>query len=393
MQLRVDDELVESVGGIGPVLRHNSGEGERARRLPAATLEALREAGFLRLYVPESLGGLETDPVTCARVVEEVAAHDSAAGWAVMVANSVAWWCRALPTEGPEEIYADDPDAFIATAFHPPVAAAEVAGGYRLTGRAPLASNVDDAPWLMLTALVMDDGEPRRVDGSPVVIGAIFPTREARIEDTWHSMGMRGTGSNDVSVEDVFVPAARTFAFDPAFEPGRHYRGSLYRAPALGAALAPWATVALAVARGAIGELCQLAQGKTPFVSTIPLRERPSAQAKVGRAEALLRSARLLLYDTLAEAWARTLRDEQSSLAQKSDLLLASVHAVQSAAAAVELMYLAGGSTGIYARSPLERHFRDVEVLRQHGFLSDNRYETSGQVLLGLPPDLGLVVF
>ena len=393
MKLNVDEELLDAARVMAPIVRANAEEGERERRLSKATFDALGDAGFLRLYVPKSLGGLETDPVTVARIVEEVAASDSAAGWAIMVANSVAWWCRALPTEGPEQIYGEDPNAFIATAFHPPVTAVEVEGGYRLSGRAPLASNVHAAPWLMLTAVVTDDGQPRMVEGAPVAVGAIFRTEEADIADTWHSMGMRATDSTDVSVTDVFVPAARTFVFSPEFEPGAHYRGPLYRAPALGPALAAWAPVALAIARSAIDELIALAQGKTPFVSTTTLRDRASAQAKVGRAEALLRSVRTLLYDTLTEAWERTLAGQTSSLEQKIDLLMASAHAVQSAAAVVELMCAAGGTSGIYTRSPLERHFRDMHVLRQHGFLSESRYETVGQVKMGLAPDLGLAVF
>ena len=388
--MRVDEGLMEAAKACEPVLRRHAADGESRRRIAGPSLEALRQANLLRLYVPKSLGGIETDPVTCTRVVEEVAAHDSAAGWAIMVGNSVAWWCRALPTEGPEEIYGDDPDAFIATAFHPPVAATAVDGGYRLTGSAPLASNVEDAPWLMLTAVVSPE-EPS--GGDPFVIGAILRTAEAEITDTWHSMGMRATGSNDVSVTDVFVPSSRTFVFNPEFEPGGHYRGALYRAPALAAALAPWTGVALAIARAAVDELCAVAMGKTPFASSTKLRERASAQAKVGRAEGLLRSARALLYETVVDAWDRTLAGEVSSLEQKADVLLASVHAVQSAAAAVELMYIAGGTTGVYTRSPLERHFRDIQVLRQHGFLSESRYETVGQVRLGLPPDLGIVVF
>ena len=389
MSLTVAPDLLEAARAIGPIIREHAEEAERQRRLSPAVIQALAEAGFLGMYVPRSLGGLEVDPVTCARVVEEVSEFDSAAGWSIMVANAVAWWCARLPAEGSEELYAETPDAIIATAFHPPVQAAEVPGGYRLTGRAPLASNVHDASWLLLTALIMDGDQPRMADGAPEVIGAIFRVREAEIIDTWHSLGMRGTDSNDVAVTDVFVPVSRTFRFLPAFEPGAHYRGPLYRAPALGPALAAWAPVALAIARGAITEFYGLAQRKTPFASTTVLRERASAQAKVGQAEAVLRSARLLLYDALTEAWKRTLAGEPSSLEQKADLLMASVHAMNSAARSVELMYGAAGTSAIYAGCPLERHFRDIQVLKQHGFFSESRYETVGQVYLGLPPTWG----
>src|SRR5688572_7227690 len=114
------------------------------------------------MLTPRSLGGQEVDPVTCARVIEEVAKYDSAAGWALQAGNSVAWWCARLPDEGAEEIYADGPSSLIAGAFHPPQRAQAVEGGYRVTGRAPLASNVHDSKWLFLTAVVMQGEEPRR---------------------------------------------------------------------------------------------------------------------------------------------------------------------------------------------------------------------------------------
>lgn len=388
-----DRELIESAIGLGPVIREHAQEAERQRRLSRPVVDAMREAGLLRMYVPKSLGGLEVDPITCARVVEEISPFDSAAGWAIMVANAVPWWCARLPNEGAEELYADTPNAIIATAFHPPVRATPTTGGYRLTGRSPLASNIHEATWVLLTALVMDGDQPKMTDGTPEVIGAIFPAEMGQILDTWDSLGMRGTDSNDIAVSDLFVPASRTFRFLPEFEPGSHYRGALYRAPAMGAALASWAPIGLAIARAAISEFCALAQKKTPFVSTTLLRDRAAIQAKVGRAEAILRSARLFLYDTLGEAWERTLAGQPSSLMQKADLLLASVQAMNAAATAVDLMYSAAGSSAVYTKSPLERHFRDIQVLKQHGFLSENRYETAGQVYLGLPPDLGLVTF
>ena len=390
MNVKIDDGLLSKAEEIGPIIRQEVERSEEARRLTRRDFETLAGAGFLRLYVPRSLGGLEVDPVTCARIVEQVSGFHSAAGWALMVANSVAWWCSRLPAEGVEEIYAKGPDSFVATAFHPPVSATEVEGGYRLTGRAPLASNVHDASWVMLTALVKTN---ERSDGPPDVIAAVFSTDEVEIIDTWRSLGMRATDSNDVEVKALFVPRRRTFKFALEFEANEHYRGQLYRSPALGAALAPWATVALAIAANVIQEFRELAHRKTPFVSTTLLRERATVQSKLGRAEALLRSARLLLYETLAQAWERTLGGKGSTLEEKTDLLLSAVHAVNSAAAVTELMYSAAGTTAIYEGNPIERHFRDVQVLKQHGFMSESRYETAGQVYLGMEPDLSLVAF
>jgi alkylation response protein AidB-like acyl-CoA dehydrogenase len=393
MPLTTEREPLEAARTLGPLIREHSDVGERERRPAAATMDALREAGLFRLYTPRSLGGSEVDPVTCARVIEEVSGSDSAAGWAVMVANGVDWWCARLPDDGAEEIYARGPDAIIASAFNPPMQAIQSDGGYRVTESNPLASNIGDASWLFVPALVRNEDTPRMGNSAPEVVGTILAASECEIVDTWHALGMRGTDSRDVAVSDVFVPASRTFAIVPEFQPGSHYRGPLYRMPAMGAVVAAWAGVALAIARRSINELVALAEGKTPFASTTSLRERASAQAKVGQAEALLRSARLLLYDELERAWDRTLAEASFSLEDKAHLLMAAVHAMNSSARVVELKFSAAGTTAIYTRSPLERCFRDIQVLKQHGFFSESRYETVGQIHLGLPPDLGFVAF
>ena len=125
----------------------------------------------------------------------------------------------------------------MAAAFHPPQQAVETPGGYRITGRGPLASNIHDAHWLFLTALVMDGDHPKMANGMPQVIALILRTGEARIIDTWDALGMRATDSHDVAVDDVFVPASRAFPLTPEFEPSPYHRGPLYRFPAIGAAV------------------------------------------------------------------------------------------------------------------------------------------------------------
>ena len=220
-----------------------------------------------------------------------------------------------------------------------------------------------------------------------------LPRENCEVIDTWYVMGMRGTGSNDVTVTNVFVPTARTFPIVPEFTPGSHYQGPLYRFPIIGTVASNLPPLVLAVARRAIDEVVALAQGKVPVSRSTPLRERASAQAKLAQAEGVLRAGRLLLYDTLSEAWQAALAGETFSLRQKADLLLAMTHTVNSAVTAVELVYSVAGTSGIYTRSPLERYFRDVQVLRHHAFGAETRYETVGQVYLGLPPDFPFVAF
>jgi alkylation response protein AidB-like acyl-CoA dehydrogenase len=394
MEIRIDEAIVARTRELGPLVREHAAEGERERRLARPVLEALEHAGLTRLFLPRSLGGLETDPVTHARVVEEIAGHDSAAGWLLMVANAGAWFAGRLPAETAEELFADPRHALIATTFQPPVEAREDAGGYRLTGRRPFASFARSARWVCVTAIVLEGDQPRMVHGMPQVIVAILPADRAEVIDTWFGLGLRGSDSCDVALDDVHVPQAFTCPLAPTFEPNRHYRGPLYRMPVLGPiTLATIPPVAIAVARRAIEEVRALSSKRVPMGSMVPLRDRGTAQARLGRAEALLRAARAFLYATLADAWARTLAGETLTVREKADLLLAATHAAQTSAEVADLMFTSGGSSAVYAGHALERAFRDAQVIRQHGFVASSRYETVAQVMLGLEADLPFVHF
>ena len=392
MQMHADTTLIEAARRIAPVIREHNQEAERERRLSPPVLAALHEAGLLRMCTPRSLGGLEVDPLTRALVMEEVTAQDSAAGWTLANPLDWAYLCARLPDQGAEEIYRNGANIVIAAQFGRPMQAVAAEGGYRITGRSPFVSNCHDANWIATTAMVTSDGQSLP-EGEPEVVMAYLPRENCEIIDTWHVMGMRGTGSNDVAATDVFVSRARTFPFVPEFSLGSHYQGPLYRFPLIGVVASNLPPIVLALARRAIDEVSLLAQSKMPVAATTSLRERASAQAKLARAEATLRSGRLLLYDTLSEAWQATVAGETFSLRQKADLQLAMANAVSSAVSAVELMYSVAGTSGIYTRNPLECYFRDVQVLKHHAFGAETRYETVGQVYFGLPPDFPALLF
>jgi alkylation response protein AidB-like acyl-CoA dehydrogenase len=392
MQIHADTTLLEAARRTAPVIREYSDEAERKRRLSPPVLAALHDAGLLRMCTPRSLGGLEVDPLTRALVIEEISGHDTAAGWTLANPLDWAYLCARLPDAGAEEIYSRGANVVIAAQFGRPMQATPAQGGHRITGRAPFVSNCHDANWIATTAAVMA-GDPPRAAGEPEVVMAYLPRESCQVIDTWQVMGMRGTGSNDVAVTDVFVPTARTFPLVPEFTPGSHYQGPLYRFPLVGIVASNLPPLLFAVARRAIEEVTALAQGKVPVAASTVLRERASAQAKLAQAEAILRAGRMFLYDTLNEAWAATVAGEPLSLRHKADVQLAMTHAVQSAVQAVELMYRMAGTSGVYTRSPLERYFRDVQVLRHHAFGAETRYETVGQVYLGLPPDFPVLAF
>ena len=382
MGISTDRDLLDTVARIGPVIREHADEAEAGRRLSAPVMDAMRGAGLFRMLAPRSLGGLEVDPMTFARVAEAVARHDPAAGWALQAGNVGDFFAARLPDEGVEEIVGDDPDQLMAAAFHPPMEGVAVDGGYRISGRRPLASTIRDSSWLFVTAVVGEGA-----------VAAVVRADEAQVVDTWYSLGMRGTDSNDVLLEDVLVPARRTFPLMPDFEPGSHHGGPLYRMSAVSALAIVLAPIALAIASEAIEALRALAPAKTSMGSMRALAGRPVAQARLARAEGSVRAGRALLHTTLEESWARVVAGGRPTLEERAGDLLAGAHAVASAVEAVDLVYGVAGSSGIYERSRIERCFRDVQTIRHHGFVCESRLEAVGQVLLGVEPEFALVAF
>jgi alkylation response protein AidB-like acyl-CoA dehydrogenase len=391
-RVAVDEGIVAVARDVGPIIAKHAETTERNRRLAPPVIDALRAAGLFRLFTPRAIGGLEIDPVTFARVVEEVSTFDSAAGWAFQV-NTGAWWTSRMSTEGVAELYGDGPDLMMAASFAPPHRAEEVPGGYRITGRGPLASTIHDSRWALMSAIVFDGDRPRLTPAGPDFISVVMRTTEVEIIDTWDSLGMRGTDSNDIAANGVFVPDSRVFRFEPDSVPPAPFDGPLYRMPALAATYPIIAPVALAIAGGAIRELREIVTTKVPLGSLKTARDRGAVQSAVAEAEAMVRSARLLFYDALARAWDCAVAQRPFTLESKADLMLASTWAVRSATRATDLMHRMGGTNGIYARSRLERHFRDAQTVRHHGFVSDNRLETVGQVYLGVPPEFPFVAF
>jgi alkylation response protein AidB-like acyl-CoA dehydrogenase len=375
-----DESLLARARALEPIIREHVEATERDRRLARPVLYAMREAGLFRMFTPRALGGLETDPVTVARVAEEIASFDSAAAWALQAGNTGSWWAGHFPATGIDELYADGP-------------AESVPGGYRFTGRGALASTIHDSPWVLMTGIVFDGEQARTTSFGPVIVGLALRTSEVQIIDTWQSLGMRGTDSNDVAADGVFVPEARSFVVTPVYEPAAQFAGPLYRLPALVSTDVIIAPVALAIARGAITAVRELADRKTPLGSTKTMRHRPAVQFALADAEAQLRAARLLFYEVLNTTWQRVLANESPTLEQRADLMLACAHAVRTSAHVADLMHRMGGTNGIYERSRLERHFRDAQTVRHHGFLSESRLETVGQVYLGVDPEFGFVAF
>jgi len=277
--------LLRTVDKIEPVLRENTALGERICRLPDASMNAMKEAGLYRMWIPKTLGGLELDPMTVFEVLEAIARIDAAASWNLFMGITPTLMGSWLSEDAASEIYSDG--LVMAGALFPPLPAAPVQGGYRLNGRAPFVSGCHAASWFIFASMVVEDGQPKTDDlGNPIALAAFVPRSDVEIVENWDTLGMRGTGSHDVVVTDAFVPEHLAPLFVPYGEhpPGPAFQGPLYRLAIWSAAPAAVA-VSLGIARAAIEDVVHLAQQKTPAYTETPLRERPVTQSQIAQAE------------------------------------------------------------------------------------------------------------
>jgi len=376
--------LFDAIRRIEPVIREHAAEAERERHLPDAVAEAMRACGLYRLFRPKAFGGLELDPITAFRAFEEVARIDSAASWNLTLANSVDAFGAWFGDEGGREIFGH-PDTILAGSFFPPRRAVPVDGGYRLTGRTPFVSGAHQAKWIMGLANIFDDDAIRKYpDGSPMTLMTVCPADRAEILDTWRTLGMRGTGSHDVAMNEVFIPSRHTAVLAPYEKPGAAYQGPLYKLTAW-AAISVLGCVPLGIARAAIDDLLELAAKKAPSYTATALRDRTTVQFSLGQAEATLGAARAYFYEALREVWEKALEGHMIDMPGKMKVQLAATHAAATAAQAVDLVHATAGTTGIRDEHRFQRYFRDVHTITQHGFISASRYESGGQFLLGVP--------
>ncbi len=376
--------LHDAVHEIEPVIRAHAEDAERERRLPDAVADAMRACGLYRLWRPTAFGGLEVDPMTAFLVVEEVSRIDSAAGWNLQLSSAIDAIGAWFPDEGAKEIYGQ-PDASLAGSFFPPRRAVVVDGGYRVTGQTPFVSGAHQAGWFLGLAHVYDDDTQRLgPDGAPVTLLTMCPASEAVIVDNWRTLGMRGTGSHDVLMTDVFVPSRHTALLAPYENPGSAYQGPLYKFT-VWTSISVLAPPALGIARAAIDDLLELAARKTPAYLATPLRERTAVQAAMGEAEATLGAGRAYLYEALREIWDEALEGRLIDMPGKMKLQLAATYAVAAAVKVVDLVHKAVGATGIREEHRFQRYFRDVHTIEQHAYISAARYESAGQYFFGVP--------
>jgi alkylation response protein AidB-like acyl-CoA dehydrogenase len=372
--------FIVAAESLAPQIAALAEEGERTCRLPPPLVEALARAGLFRLWTPRALGGPEVDPMTFLRVVETISRADGSAGWCQMIGGSLSAFGGYLPTAGAQQIFGCDPLTVASGSFQPSGQAVVEPGGYRVTGRWPLASGCQHSAWLVGNCRVVDGDRPRlRSDGIPITRMVMLPAGACQVLETWDSVGLRGTGSHDYTVTDIFVPDDHSLSFrEPPVQPG-----PLYAMPSIALFAAAIAAVPLGIARHAIDLLTRLAAAKVTFRSRRTLREEASVHADLGRAEALLRSGRAFLYETVEDAWRVVSGGGTLDVAQRALLRLAGTQAANSAIRAVELMFNAGSSASVYESAGLGRCLRDIRTAGQHIAVVTSNYEMAGQAFLG----------
>jgi alkylation response protein AidB-like acyl-CoA dehydrogenase len=381
----LDPDPLARARALAPAIAAAADAIERNREVPRKIADALIEAGFYRLLLPRSLGGAELPPPAYVPIIEEIAKADASTAWCLNQANGCAMTAAYLDPATAREIFG--PETGILAWGPGPGAARVVPGGYRVTATWSFASGSHNASWLGAHVPIIEaDGAPRRnPDGSPVIRTVLFPKAAARMTDIWHVIGLRGTGSDRFSVEDLFVPEAYCVRRDAPET--RREDGLLYRFSSLQLYSAGFAGVALGIARASLEAFIALACDKIPFRARRTLREDNVVQRETALAEARLRTARAYLYQSLETTTAAVAGRGQLTLDERMTIRLASTFAIHEAASVVDACYHAAGSSAIFEDNPFERRFRDIHAVSQQLQGRREHFETVGQYLLGLSAD------
>jgi len=377
-------DYVQRARELAPELAAAADEIERRRELPEPVVDALVERGLYRLLLPRSLGGAELLPARFVPVIEEIAKADASTAWCLNQASGCSMTAAYLEPAAACEIFGGLRGIL---AWGPgPGSARIVEGGYRVTASWSFASGSHNATWLGCHVPIVEaDGTPRlNCDGSPVVRTMLFPKSNARMTDIWHVIGLKGTGSDKFSVEDLFVPQRHTVTRD---DDTRREQGLLYRFSSLQLYAAGFAGVAMGIARSTLDAFVALAHNKVPFRSAGILRDNHLIQSQVAQAEARLSAARAFLLGSLQEITAEVERTGDITLDQRMVIRLASTFAIHQSLQVVDTAYHAAGSTAIFEQNPFERRFRDIHTVSQQLQGRQEHFETVGQHLLGLEPD------
>jgi alkylation response protein AidB-like acyl-CoA dehydrogenase len=376
------DHVLAAVRGLAPTIAGRAADIEAARRVPPDLLDEVARTGAFRLLLPRSYHGIGADLPSALRVYEALAQADASLAWTVMIGGGA--WCDlvGLPRPSFDALFAGPDDVLVAGVFNPSGSLTAVDGGYRVTGRWSLASGCQHADLLYGNCIegIVDDEPQMRI--------AVFRPEDVVIEDTWTAFGLCGTGSHHFRVEDVFVPADRTvrpLADEPCLDE------PIVHVPVPSLLSLAVAGVALGTAQAALDDIVALATAKTPLLAPSPLATNPLFQHDLATAVTELRAARGLVHETAASVWDAAVRRAPLTLPQVADARAAAAWATDRAAHVVDTAHRSGGSSALYAESPLQRRLRDVHALTQHFLVKADSLTPAGAVYAGQEP--GVPIF
>lgn len=383
-------EIYNAAVDLKPVIETYRKQIESERRLPIELVDILKQAGMFRMTMPKKWGGAELDPVLQIKVIETLSEVNASVGWCVMIGGDNGYFSSFLDQKIAREMY-EDVNAVTGSALSQTGRAVKVRGGYLVSGRWPFSSGCQHSSWLIAGCKVYDGETLRLRSGDiPETRQVFLPANAVTIEDTWHTLGLRGTGSHDFTIEkEYFVPEERSFSFQDL----KVYNSKpLYRFPM--AFMFNFAAVPIGTAQAALEALIDTADKPSRqvtldgrFVPVRQLREESFVQDAVGRAAAMIGAAKSYLYSVVESIW-RTLRAEgQPSSKQMAQFQSMNAQVFGMCLDAVELIFKARGGSSVYSGSVLETCLRDLQTMDQHVMSSLRAYAQSGRILMGLPPE------
>lgn len=371
---------LDRVRDLVPTISARAAETERARRLPLELVDALRDAGVFRMYVPARLGGDELSLRAGAEVIETLARADGSTAWVALIGAGWTTVLCYLPDTTYRTLYSGGPDLIVAGAAAPTGTATPVDGGYVIDGQWAFASGCHHADWLVATTFVADSAAGP--DGMPENRIAVLRPDQCELLDTWHVSGLKGTGSTDFRVHDVFVPADWTAPFYGATPTVQHPADAV---PALTRIALDHVGVALGIARGAIDDVLAIAPTRSPYGSPHTMDRDPVSQHEVGRLTAELGVLRAAFRDAIDELEDLVRTGGDFGLELRIRARQTAAHIADRAAAIVDRCYASCGTTGLRESNPLQRRLRDIRALTQHVSVSPTTFTTAGAFLLNQP--------
>lgn len=383
------DSILLAATALAPKIRACRNEMDKDRRLPLHLVTELKKAGVFRMTMPKNWGGAELDPVSQLRIIEVLSEADASVGWCVMVGCDSGFFSGFIDQKVARAMYSDI-DAITASALTTTGRAVKVKGGYSISGRMPFSSGCHHSDWFVVGCQVFD-GEKQcfQSDGTPETRQCFLPAKAVTILDTWDTLGLLGTGSNDLVVEEYFVPQEQTFSFQDI---NFHRPGPLYRFPLN--ILLNFSSVPLGVAQTAINTLTECGQRPTRLMTRqgkiVPLRtlrEESFVQDIAGRSAAKLGAARAYLYKSISELWTSLEAGQAPSSRVLTNFQLVHTYVFETCVDIVKLIYKVRGGSAVYSGNELDRCLRDILTMNQHVINSLRAYTSGGQAILGLPPE------